>query len=255
VLTNPRESFKVSNPQSFVKFHIEDNKSEWYFFPVAFPVKFPPGDAGDKTYGYTTDTQSQAMPFGGVLCSLVSANSVLVGTDVVGKNLYQIIFGPPGGNTNKLEQYLVNRSNQMISKVDVVMTAKEVRNALSDPLTIAALVAGERDFYLFSPDGQSLKVLSKTMTVTYPWLAMMINKKADGDEQKFVNDASMPGLGFHIPQVTPEPFCVLKTALGWQTWHKDLWFRPGTGYNGCLGEVRSQRRTKVYSLGVCTPII
>lgn len=88
-----------------------------------------------------------------------------------------------------------------------------------------------------------------------PWLFNMIDNDPDGKEKKLVDDASMPGPIFFSPIVTPDPFCIELFSFGWGTWDKDLYWTPGTGYNGCLGTVRVKRWTDVYSLGICTPVI
>ncbi len=253
VQSNPRETFTMAIPHSFIHIKLDDMKSHWYFFPTGYP----PIEFGVKqTYGYATDTQTGTpMPAGGILCSTVTPDSVTLGLDVVGRSLDQIIFGAPSGNTSQIEAAMVNRIDEMITKVGVSKTASDLHSVLSDPVTIGWMIAGQQDFYLFSPDGENLTVQPQAVAIAQaPWLAAMISNDPDGTETKFVDDASTPAPIFFSPIVTPDPFCSEDLALGWGTWEKDLYWTSGTGYNGCLGQVRVKRWTDVYSLGICTPL-
>lgn len=254
VETNPHQTFNLCMPHSFVHIKVDDMKSHWYFFPTGYPpIEFGPA----QEYGYTTDDQTGTpMPAGGVLCSTVTPDTVTLGFDVVGRPLDQIIFGAPDGDTTELENDLVNRCNEMVNKLGTKFSASDVHSALSDFATYGYLVAGQRDFYLYSPDGKTLTCQPKFIAMGMsPWLFNMIDNDPDGKEKKLVDDASMPGPIFFSPIVTPDPFCIELFSFGWGTWDKDLYWTPGTGYNGCLGTVRVKRWTDVYSLGICTPVI
>lgn len=251
VLTNPNQPFKLSMPHSFLHIKVDEMKSHWYFFPTGYPpVEFGPR----QTYGYTTDSQTGSpMPQGGVLCASVAPVSITLGLDVVGRNLDQIIFGPPAGNTAKVEQYMVNRINEMVSKVGVSKSPQDLHNVLANPSTIGWLIAGERDFYVFSPDGEALTVQPKNLAIAQaPWLLDKIANNPDGTETKLIDDASMPAPIFFTPTVVPDPFCSPLLQLGWGFWDKDVAWTPGSGYNSCLGRIRVKRWTEVYSLGICT---
>ncbi|HEY9784467.1 MAG TPA: hypothetical protein V6D17_03625 [Candidatus Obscuribacterales bacterium] len=254
VLSNPRQTYQMSIPHSFLHIKLDEMKTHWYFFPFG---PFPRIEFGKpQTYGYTTDTQTGTpMPHGGVLSALVSPGQVTVGLDVVGRNLYQIIFGPPSGDTAQVEAYMTNRVNEMLSASNATISFSDLKKVLSDPLTIGWMLAGERDFYVFSTDGKKLTVQPKAMAMAMaPWLATKISNTADGNEKRLIDDATSIAPIFFTPAVTPDPLCTLLLALGWGTWDKDVYWTPGTGYNGCLGEIRVKRWTDVYSLGVCVPL-
>lgn len=254
VLTNPRQTYKMSMPRSFVHIKVEDPHSEFYFYPTGLipPVRF----GANQTYGFTPTNHSMTMPFGGLLCSSVAGNSVIVGLDVVGRTLDQVIFGIPGGNTTDLENQLTARVNQMISKVGVTKSKSDMHACLNNPATIGFLVAGQRDFYIFTNNGKDLTCQPKiTALATAPWLASMINNSPDGTESVSVNEATMPFAGAHIPTVVPLPAHVVLLQIGWSNWKKKVWWEPGTGYNGNLGRVRVKRWTEVHNRGVCVPVI
>ncbi|MBK9142075.1 MAG: hypothetical protein IPM23_06230 [Candidatus Melainabacteria bacterium] len=254
VLSNPRETFRMCMPHSYVHIHVEDMKSLWYYYPV-LPPPLGAVQFGSQDYGYVPTTQSGAMPAGGVLCASVMGSGVPIGLDVVGRTLDDIIFGMPAGSTTSLENNLTARANQMVSKVGVLKTSGDVHSALGDPTTIGFLIAGERDFYLLSTNGENLKCYPKMLAVAQaPWLATMINQSGDGSEKKVVDDANGPGIiGFSVTAV-PDPFCSPLIQFGWTVYHKDVKWKPGTGYNGNLGDVTVKRWTAVHSYGVCNPL-
>lgn len=259
VLTNPRQPFKLSIPHSFVRFKVDKPEVSWYFFPfLAPPVKM-----GTDDYNFIPDTKN---PTGtGILSTTVTGQSIPVGADIVGCSIDNLIFASPAGviagtgvsgDEKEMETYLVNRANEMISKPGVTLSANQVHGVLDNPLTVAALIAGERDFVMFSPDGKSVRCLpTKAAALAAPWLLVYQSKEADGTEKQMFDQDSAAIEMTNIPTVIPYPFCQLKTALGWGFHYKEVFWKPGTGYNGALGEVRIKRYSKGYLLGVCTPII
>jgi hypothetical protein len=255
VFSNPRQPFNLSMPHSFLHIKVDDNKTHFRFFPGG-PPPLPSLEFGpEQTYGYTTDDQTGApMPGGGILCTTVTPDTVTVGLDVVGRNLDQIIFGTPAGDTSQLEQYMVSRINEMVGQVGLSKSAGDLHGALGNAATIGYLLAGVQDFYLYSPDGTNLACEPAAVAIAHAaWLAPIINNDPDGTETKIIDDANTVAPIFFDPIVTPDPFCSPFLQLGYGTWDKDEYWTPGTGYNGCLGRVRSYRWTNVYSLGACNP--
>lgn len=253
-LSNPHQTFKLSMPRSFMHIKVDKMYSHWFFFPTGYP----PVEFGAKQeYGYTTDSQfGPTMPAGGVLCASVSAGTHTLGLEVVGRTLDGIIFSYPEGNTAKVEGYMVNRINEMVGKPGVAKSASDLHSVLSNPMTTGWLIAGEKDFYLFSPDGENLTVQPKTLAIAMaPWLNDMINETPDGTETKIIDDATFPMIDIWMPTVVPDPFCVLFFNMGWGTYDKDVYWQPGTGFNGNLGRIRVKRWTELFNLGICTPII
>jgi hypothetical protein len=254
VLTNPRQPFQLAIPHGFVKIHLDQMQAHWKFFPTAYP----PVDFTQSDYGYIPDTQSGTpMPQGGVLCSLVSPGDTELGLDVAGRTLDGVIFSDfLGGDKSTVESYLVNRCNEMITKPGMSVSASDVHSALSNPISLAAMVSGAAsDFYLYSPDGASLTCLPQAAAIAKsPWLALTSSNDPDGTEKQLVDDDNMPMFaGF--PTATPDPFCTVDLELGWATWDESIWWTPGTGYNSCLGTLRVKHWTDVFSLGVATPVI
>lgn len=255
VLSNPGQTFKMSMPHSFVRIKLDEMYSHWYYFPAGPQTKVEYGDP--QKYEYKMDThKGYKMPFGGAFCLYVEAGDVEVGGDVIARNLDQIIFGAPAEGSAKVESYLVNRANQMIGKVGKVVSVDELHDCLSNPLTILYLLAGQREYYLFSSDGESLEVLPKYLAlVKAPWLLLKQSEEPDGTEMKLVDDADCPAVLLNQVSAKPLPKCILipPTPIGWGLWDKDVYWTPGTGYNSCLGNLRVKRWTEIYSLGIALP--
>jgi hypothetical protein len=251
VMTNPNQPFQLSLPHSFLHIHVDDMKSHWWFFPTGYPpLELDP----TEDYGYTTDDQTNIPSFpGGVCCTSVTPDSVEMGLEVVGQPLDGIIFNYPFGNTSQVESYMVNRINEMVGAIGVSKSASDLHSLLQDPTTTAELIAGVRDFYIFSPDGQNLSCMPEPLAIAKsPWLATLISNSPDGTENQIINTTA-PAPIFFDPIVVPAPFCSPLLELGWGFNGKIVGWTPGTGSNGCLGTIRVNRWTDVYSLGVCNP--
>jgi hypothetical protein len=125
-------------------------------------------------------------------------------------------------------------------------------------LTRAWLIAGEKDFYLFSKDGATLECEPKSIAkISAPmWMPTIINNTPDGNETKIIDDAFMPG-GIPLPHVpTPNFLCSPTPGVNWSwvLWDKDVYWTPGTGFNGSLGNIRVKRWSEVHTVGICNPL-
>jgi hypothetical protein len=248
MLTNPRQPFKMSIPHSFVHIKIEQPKASIFFFPLGFPVRLK-----DVNYGFFPQPESASMPFGGPGCSNVTANLIPLAADTAGRSVDELIFDYPVGNKANLELNLVARCNEMIGQIGNTIDKQEMHGALNNDLNRGLLVAGLRDFYVYSPDGKEIHCNAAPIAFAEcPWLAAASANPPDGIENKTINDAK--GVGYFLPSIpTPLPFF---TPLPFPVsnyhgiFHKTVTWNPGTGFNHCLGEVRVERTTDVNVIGV-----
>ncbi len=261
VLSNPRKPFKLSAPHSFLKIKVDQPKCHWYFYPIP-PIKVEFGAAQNYDFNSSpTGMTGTTMPGGGVLCSSVTPPSQMIGLDIAGRSLDEVIFSLPNlhtSETKKVEDQMVSRANQMISKPGVVITPAKLHSCLGSAVTRLALIAGEKNFYLFSKDGETLECLPKIAAdaLAFTWMPLISGKDADGTEKKIIDDDYMPG-GFPLPHApVPLPFCspTPLVNVSWVLWDKDVYWKPGTGYNGSLGEIRVKRWSEVHTVGVCNPL-
>jgi hypothetical protein len=263
VLTNPDQPFKMALPYSWVHIKIDDPMAHWYFFP-GFPLPPPPKrqEYGDpKKYDFKPTTlPGPRMPLGGFGMWWVKAGDDVgpFGADLWPPTLDHLIFETPGAGNATIDGYLLNRCNEMTGKIGKIITSDELHECLRDPICATALLADQRDFYLFCPDGEKLTVLPKDIAfLKAPWMLAFQGNEPDGEEQQIVDDADYsPAPIVNIPDANPIPglmVCPPPGGIGWGNWAKDVWWTPGTGYNHCLGKLRVQRRTDVYSFAFGLP--
>ncbi len=248
-LTNPRQPFKMAIPHSFIHIKVETPKAKFLFYPVGFPVEVKQTD-----YGFgPPQLESATMPGGGPGCSNVAANNIPIGIDTTFRSIDELIFDYPVGNKTELENQLTARCNEMISQVGGTITVAEMHSALAAPANRAALVAGQRDFYVYSPDGKNIhcNILPIAIGETQ-WLAAHSNKNPDGSEVTSIDADgfapwALPSIVTPLPFFTPLPFPI---SITFGRFFKEVMWKPGTGYNHCLGEVRVKRSTEVSIIGV-----
>ena len=258
VLTNPNQPFQLSLPHSFLRIHVDDPVSHWYFNATGWPLQWDPDIYPSKSYGYIPSfyTGPPALE-GGILCSL-TPDEVFLGGDVVGKTLDGIIFDYPVGSTASTEAYMVNRINEMIGQPGLSKSKNDLHKVLGDQKTIAMLPLSN-DFIVYSPDGTNLVVYPQEVagTVTNSlWLLPLISAKPCGTETELTNstDAAF-AVGVLVPIVEPDPACTpFAPPFGFGMYGKQIQWTPGSGANGCLGTVHVTRWTDIYSFGFCNPV-
>lgn len=256
MLTNPRQTFKASIPTGFVHIKLETPKVEYYFLPHA-PGPLIHYQPGDGTYGFTPSNPSVTAPGFGVLCTTSTADPIL-GGDTTGRTVDELLFSTPGmspGDKAHLEQNLVSRCNEMVSKPGVSISTGKMHDALDAFSTRGEILAGQRDFYLYSPDGEKVVCRSRvSMGVDAPWMLLFTNNTADGTEKTYKENDMVgpPSFG----KATPDPFCKVVSPVapgipcGMLQYKLQNFWKPGTGTNHCLGDIRCQRGTDVNTITI-----
>lgn len=255
VMTNPRKAFMMCMPGSYMKIHVEKMYSHWYYYPFGPRMEYPPAK---QSYGYIPEDQQATVFPGGIGSVSAQAPTAIVGTEVAGASLDRVIFGYPAGDTDTIEGYMVNRINEMVSKVgQPALTASDLHSALSDPTTIAALLAGEQDFLLYSRDGKKVVVMPEELG-TAELLARFgtMVDDPDGTDWKVIDEESDPTAIFGLSIVEPMPtFTPIPFNFYWGFTYKDVHWVPGSGYNNCLGTIKVKRWTEIDIMGISVETI
>lgn len=270
VVTNPHETFRMAMPHSFLKVHVDKPKNHWKFLPYAAWVEF--GEAQEYDFSGAQSQSGPTMPLGGVGCTTSSAGEVDdIGNDVALRTLDWLMFPiefkiNPDIDLSPIEGYMVNRINEMVSvggdprNPVKPLTKDDLHDCLNNYLTIAYLRKGIQDYYIFSPDGKTITCQPEEIaTVMAPWLRTdmnMIKNEPDGAEKKIVEDANIPmlihGSPSSVPLQIPIPFFNF-IDRDWITYDENVYWTPGSGYNGCLGTIRLERYSEVHTLSICVP--
>jgi len=260
VVGNPQRRFKLAMPHTFVHIKLEDNKVTWLLnSPVPeLGDNHPSVEQYESTYPNRPDLASRSGTPTSAICGTLMANSVPLGTEYVPPTLDSALFGTAlqVGNKSKLENALVQRINEMITDPEAPkFTAAKLHSLLDDPACIAALQLDEEDYYIFSPDGKEVKVAPKAEAMAdAPWIIPMINHAADGSAKEIMSiESNVPLIG--LVQVIPDPFCsIYIPPFGLLNVEIHADWKPGSGYDGCLGEVTMKHHTEVYLWGVAGPL-
>jgi hypothetical protein len=143
----------------------------------------------------------------------------------------------------------------MVSKPGVSISTGKMHDALDAFSTRGEILAGQRDFYLYSPDGESVVCRSRlSMGVDAPWMLLFTNNTADGTEKTYKENDMVgpPSFG----KATPDPFCKVVSPVapgipcGMLQYKLQNFWKPGTGTNHCLGDIRCQRGTDVNTITI-----
>lgn len=259
VLTNPQKQYKLSMPHSFIHIKLERNEAKWMFnspdpriggFDVALVEK-------ETHYPNKLSPTNKSGEGGSALDGDLKANLLPLGREyTLNPTLDKAIFGSDleGGESRKLEKALLTRINQMVSKLGKKYSAADLHSLLSGAGNAAEMQDGnEQDYYIYSADGSDLSVSRKADALARaPWLASLIAHEADGREAnayaRLSSDLILPpGIVMIDPlpgaNIVVPPFGRMHVEIN------DKW-QPGSGYDGCLGQLRVCHKTTVMLWGV-----
>jgi len=260
VQSNPRQTFTWAIPHSYIHILLNEMDAHWYFLPDPIEDTVFNSPAAYDYTGTSSVTGSSNFP-GGVCTTSVDPGSVdPLGAELIGMDLHGIIFGYPSSGSSQLENFLLNRCDEMITDLPTQSTLAtgDVDSALGCTSELLAFDAsGDKNLYLYSNDGKTLTCQTQDeVTSSGPqWLQQMINNNsepdADGTEMTITDNSQAPAPIFFSP--IPDPWPCFDTEivdLGFGFSHISVYWTPGSGYNGCLGQVRVNRWTDIDTLVV-----
>ncbi|MBX9572396.1 MAG: hypothetical protein K2X77_26105 [Candidatus Obscuribacterales bacterium] len=184
-------------------------------------------------YGFGPEQQSKSFPVRNGTINVVA----FLGNEYTPDNLWQAVCALDG-DYGKVKKVLVQRIRQI--KPDF----KD--DDLKTLLEGCKLATGNKEYYIYPDGDKGMKVAPKNrVREMVGWLNADVN--ADGNEQQIGNDqkkdkpnwpvVTAQGIGV---QALPS-YCVTKGSIFW---------RPGTGFDGCLGELRLKRETDIFANGI-----
>jgi hypothetical protein len=243
VLTNPQRTFKLEMPSAFIKIKLkEKSTAKWSFNGIPWPAT--------TSYDYVIPENSTRGP--GVAGLGTITGTCTFGLEYINKTVYGALFALPTENYDGVKNALVQR----IKEIDPDFKAGDLQSLLSFPLLPAAAdhdADSDNTVYVVFKSNGKLKCLPQPEAQAFALFDANFSKSADGNERKIKNESPLfvpgvPGVcwgtpvGFGTPKDLPD-FMLIEGELHW---------KPGSGYDGCLGELRLERGTHAYVNGIVT---
>ncbi len=228
--TNPQRAFDMLMPHAFVRIKLLANKAR--FIHNLIPMT-------QSTYDFSPEQQQLTFP-AGTGTAIVTAN---LGNEYIPPTLHQAIYAFPTCDYSAVTKSLLQRCREI--KKDI--TEAELKALLQMPIE-----RGVNEYLIFPINKQTLVVAPNVAALA---LAKWINIRAlpDGRGQEIASESSGPDnpnkasvtlVGAGVVTVPPMAITVEHGSLKWT---------PGSGYDGCLGELEIERTTEVTSAGSMGP--
>lgn len=233
-VANPERSYKLAIPHGFIRIKLGQHKASITANADSSEVDYTPGLP-------QTIVKSTAAGSG----TLTTVN--VIGLDYVPPTLYQAIYGLPG-NHGRVTSILLQR----IREISPGFGASELDRVLAS----AAIVPGITEYYIYpiyKQGNENPTMVAGTFAqaiASAPWLNSQA--RAEGAEENVANEVSVGGPDVLIPILAGAGIPVYGPQLVYQTGNQ-IW-KAGTGFDGCLGELRIERNATIISTGqVITP--
>lgn len=232
VQVNPQKEFDLSMPHSFIRVKLQDNK-------LIFQ-NLTSGDTREDSYSYMPKDVTEVLAAGtGALT--VTAH---VGLEFTPPTVYQAIYGVPG-NHEKVTQVLLQRCREILKDYSA--------DQLLALLNKTPIQPGVSDYIIYPVGKTALAMGPATMaSQSANWLTNLIQAQADGQKQtigtghcsqpNFVDSPELHGVG-----ATAVPGTATLDESSQEDW------TPGSGFDGCLGELSVSKTTSVNCTGLMVP--
>lgn len=243
VLANPQRPFKLQMPGAYIKIKLkEKSTATWYFNGIPWPAT--------TSYDYVIPENSTRGP--GVAGLGTITGTCTFGLEYINKTVYGALFALPTEDYSDIQQALVQR----IREIAPGFTTADLEPLLSFPLLPAAAdhdTDSDNTVYIVFKDGNGqLKCLPQPEAQAFALNTANFEKGSDGPEFDH-NESPMVVPG--IPGVawgTPVGFGTPKDLPDVLNIEGHLYWTPGSGFDGCLGELRLERGTDAFINGIVT---
>ncbi len=228
VLTNPQKTFPLSLPHSFIHIKLDTNTAHFNCNGVPYPIY-------DTDYDYFPPSpfvaSAESMDAG---LGSVSAMIVPLGTEFLPPTLWQCLaaLGNYGGSYDSLKTVLTQRCAEMkggFSESDLESTLGTM------------VIPGVTDYYIYPDDNGDVAVAPSTSHL-FPPSWVLSGGSADGSKKSDLENNTVLN-PTAVVIVIPNGIggggglCTEEDHIDWTA---------GTGYNGCLGEVKVSHSLTAY---------
>jgi hypothetical protein len=228
VQTNPQRKFDLGIPRAFIRIRLEKNTVRYIHNQMP---------RTSMNYAFRKEEQIQVFDAGAGVAHVTAS----LGNEYTPPTLHQAIYALPGDHS-EITRVLLQRCREIKRNIKEA----ELMALLQIPLV------NDIDEYLIFPLRKDFLVVMPLPNArgTVPGLDFLA--KADGNEKEIAteiaplvpNSATVRLVG--SGQVTVPP-----TATTIE--HGHLKWKPGSGYEGCLGELSIERDTEILSFGFMVP--
>lgn len=245
VKANPMFRYEMRIPHGYIRLKFPDNEAHWTL--NGLPTLPPESD-----YGYMTETQVKQIPV--PTCGTGTA-TVLLGNEYIPPTVFKCLFPLPQPDHVKVMEALVQRCREMDPSFN---TAK-----LTALLNTKTVTPGQRTWYIVSDDNPKVKTLyleSDTTIASHTWTIGKNSMTPDSSSEVLAHEVFPPGLEPNSvvtwilecgSLTSPTGVGVFSVVDG----DGEIKWRPGTGYNGFLGEITVERDTNVRLFGGCSCVL
>jgi hypothetical protein len=228
VQTNPQKKFDLGIPRAFIRIRLDKNI-------VRYAHNQIPRSTGN--YGFQKEEQPQVFDAGAGTAHV----SASLGNEYIPTTLHKAIYALPGDHS-EVTRVLLQRCREM---------KKNIKESEMFALLQIPLVQNANEYVIFPLRKDCLVVMPlNSARGTIPGLDLLAS--ADGSEKEIAseisplapNSATVTLVGSGQITVPPSATTIEHGHIKW---------KPGSGYEGCLGELAIERETDIFSFGFMVP--
>ncbi len=231
VQANPQRPFALEIPYGFIKVHLNANKA-------IFQIN---EQTSEEEYSFfpTISAKGPYQAGAGTICAIT-----MLGLEYIPPTLYKAIYALPGDHS-QVSKTLLQRSREIKQSCS--------ESDLNTALSVCPIVPGIDDYIIFRIKN-TMVALPFPAAIQQVLQAADFNIDPDGGSMDMAEEFAFFVPNFTFPIIIPNaaaipvPFFFGTFEFGTETW------KPGSGYNGCLGELSIERTTRVYDFGTNIPI-
>jgi hypothetical protein len=228
VQTNPQRKFDLGIPHAFIRIKLDKNV-------VRYAHNNIPRSSG--SYAFQKEEQLQVFDAGAGVAHVKAS----LGNEYIPPTLHKAIYALPGDH-NEVTSVLLQRCREM---------KKNIKTAELMALLQIPLVQNTNEYIIFPLRKDFLVVMPlPSARGTIPGLDFLAG--ADGSEKEIATEVSplIPNSAT-VTLVGSGQITVPPTATTVE--HGHIKWKPGSGYDGCLGELSIERETDILSYGYMIP--
>lgn len=239
VQVNPQYKFNLGIPHAYIRIRIESNKARYSFAQQAL---------GDENYGFRPTVSSNSFTTPAQL--KVSFIPVNLGNEYAGStSLYDVLFPSALNARNehtKVLSTLLQRCREIRKGYTLDQLVRVLKSTPVDPSGI------QNEFYIFPSKGELTAAFASQALSQARWINPLT--QADGSKKEIAREDLVGQPNTALFTVTePLTGASIGPVPAVTQEHGSFTWTPGSGFDGCLGELSVARTTEIPAAGVPQP--